>query len=81
MTSFVDPIGVRVLWCLRRRKTDVTCVLHGGTIPVEVQVIHDRDVVVTERFPDEALAVGWASRYEDRLRDQGWFDSPVSKAS
>ena len=55
--------------------------LHGGTIPVEVQVIHDRDVVVTERFPEEALAVGWASRYEDRLRDQGWFDSPVSKAS
>jgi len=46
-----------------------------------VQVIHDRDVVVTELFPEEALAVGWASRYEDRLRDQGWFDSPVSKAS
>jgi hypothetical protein len=80
MTSPVDP-RVRVLWCLRRRKTDVTCVLHGGAIPVEVKVIHDRDVVVTELLQEEAHAVRWASRYKDRLREQGWFESPELKAS
>ena len=78
--SNLPPNG-RVLWCLRRRRTDVTCVLRGGSIPVEVQVVHDREVVVVELFEEERFAIGWARSYEQRLRDQGWADSPVSKAS
>ena len=78
--SYLPPKG-RVLWCLRRRKIDVICVLHGGSVPVEVQVVHDRDVVVTELFEEERFALGWARSYELRLRQQGWDDSPVQKAS
>ena len=74
------PPNERVLWCLRRRRTDVTCVLRGS-IPVEVQVVHDREVVVAELFEEERFALGWARSYEQRLREQGWADSPVSKAS
>ena len=73
------PPNGRVLWCLRRRKIDVTCVLHGGPVPVEVQVVHDRDVVLTELFEEERFALGWARSYELRLRQQGWDDSPVQK--
>jgi hypothetical protein len=75
------PQSERVLWCLRRRRTDVTCVLHGESIPVEVKVLHDGDIVVTELFEEERFALGWARSYELRLRDLGWTDSPVSKAS
>jgi hypothetical protein len=81
VTSYHFPPNERLLWCLRRRKTDVRCVLRGASAPVEVQVFHDRDVVVTEVFEEERFALGWARSYELRLRDQGWDDSPVSKAS
>ena len=71
----------RMLWCLRRRRTDVSCIIRGGSIPVEVQVLHDQDVVVTELFEEERFALGWARSYELRLRDSGWADSPQSSAS
>jgi hypothetical protein len=32
---------------------------------------------LTEVFPDEELAVRWASLYGERLKRQGWFDTPV----
>ena len=50
-------------------------------IPVEVQVVHDGDLVVVELFEEERFALGWSRSYEQRLREQGWADSPVSKAS
>jgi len=75
------PRDGRVLWCLRRRRTDVHCVLHAGSAPVEIQILHDGDVVVTELFEEERFALGWAQSYERRLREQGWNDSPISKAS
>ena len=81
MTSSNFPPNGRVLWCLRRTKTDVTCVLRGGSVPAEVQILHDRDVVVNELFEEERFALGWARSYELQLRQQGWDDSPVSKAS
>jgi hypothetical protein len=71
----VQP-GARVLWCLRRRTSDVRCVLISGGVPVEVQVLQDRDVVLKELFQEEWLAERWARAYEDRLRGQGWHDSP-----
>jgi len=52
-------------------------VLFSNTVPVEVQVLQDRDVVLTEIFPEEWLAVTWAKVYADRLKAQGWFDSPI----
>lgn len=70
------PPGARVLWCLRRRTSDIRCVLHPGTRPVEVQVLQDRDVVLTEIFQDEWLAETWARAYGDRLKAHGWQDSP-----
>ena len=80
MTTF-DPQNARVLWRLRRTRSDVTCVLYGGGMPVEVRVLHDEEVVLTELFQEEAFALGWAKGYEARLREQGWLDSPVRKAS
>ena len=69
----VQP-GARVLWCLRRRLSDVRCVLYPNGMPVEVQVLQDRDVVLTEMFPEERLAVRWAQAYAERLKLQGWHD-------
>jgi len=48
---------------------------------VEVQVVYVRDIVLTEIFEEEKFALGWARSYELRLRQQGWDDSPVQKAS
>jgi hypothetical protein len=72
---FVQP-GARVLWCLRRRKTDVRCVIYPTNMPVEVRVVQDADLVLTETFQEEWLAVNWAKVYAERLRKQGWYDSP-----
>ena len=70
----VQP-GARVLWCLRRRLSDVRCVMYAEGLPIEVQVLQDRDVVLTEVFPEESLALRWAQVYGDRLKQQGWHDS------
>jgi hypothetical protein len=74
--SFTVQPGERVLWCLRRRKTDVRCVLRALSKPLEIRVVQDRDLVLTEHFQDEWLAVNWAKIYAERLKQQGWFDSP-----
>jgi hypothetical protein len=74
-TYFVQP-GARMLWCLRRRTTDVRCILYSSGLPVEVRVVQDRDVVLTELFPEEWLAVNWARAYEGRLKEHGWHDAP-----
>ena len=73
----VQP-GPRVLWCLRRRLSDVRCVLYAAGLPVEIQVLQDRDVVLTEMFPEEYLALRWADAYGERLRQQGWQATPAS---
>jgi hypothetical protein len=64
------------LWCLRRRKSDVRCVIYPALVPVEVRVVQDTDLVLTEHFPEEWLAVNWAKIYAERLKLQGWNDSP-----
>ena len=74
----VSP-GGRVLWCLRRRSSDVSCVLYGERLPVEVQVLQDRDVVLSELFPEETLAQRWAVAFGDRLKQQGWRETPTSE--
>jgi hypothetical protein len=65
-----------MLWCLRRRATDVRCILYSTGLPVEVRVVQDRDVVLTELFPEEWLAVNWARAYVGRLKEQGWHEAP-----
>lgn len=75
MSTYTLQPGARVLWCLRRRTSDVRCVLYANTTPVEVQVVQDRDVVLTERFAEEWLALNWARVYGDRLKLRGWQDS------
>jgi hypothetical protein len=55
--------------------SDVRCVLIPTGIPVEVQILQDRDLVLTERFQEEWLAERWAKAYEERLRGHGWHDS------
>lgn len=74
----VEP-GGRVLWCLRRRSSDVSCVIYGGVLPVEVQVRQDRDVVLSELFSEEVLAERWAAAFGDRLKQQGWRDTPAER--
>ena len=81
MTATNLPPNGRVLWCLRRRRGDVLCVLLPDSMPVEVQVFHDRELVLSELFQEEQFALGWAQSYERRLRDTGWEDSPASRAS
>jgi len=75
----VQP-GARVVWCLKRRVADVRCVVLSGSTPVEVRVLHDRDVVVTEIFQEEWMALKWARAYRERLRAQGWNDVPEGSA-
>lgn len=78
MSTYTVQPGARVLWCLRRRKSDVRCVLYASSMPVEVRVLQDRDVVLTEIFQEEWLARSWATAYAQRLKDQGWQESPES---
>jgi hypothetical protein len=70
-----------VLWSLRRRRSDVRCVLYADATPVEVKVLQDRDLVLTEVFQEEWLARNWARVYADRLKEQGWFDSPTNPSA
>ena len=80
MTTFtVDP-GARVLWCLRRRASDVRCVAFGGPAVVEVHVLQERDLVLKELFPTESAALEWADEYRERLKQQGWHDSPDQRS-
>ena len=76
MNTYPVQPGARILWCLRRRRSDVRCVIFPDVRPVEVQVLQDQDVVLTEVFAEEWLALSWARVYADRLKDQGWQDSP-----
>jgi hypothetical protein len=48
--------------------------MNAGGAPVEVRILQDRDVVLTEVFAEEWLAENWARAYADRLRQQGWRD-------
>jgi len=73
--------GARVVWCLKRRAADVRCVVLAAGMPVEVRVLHDRDVVVTEMFQEEWMALKWARAYRERLRAQGWDDVPEGPAA
>jgi hypothetical protein len=50
--------------------------MYSGTVPVEVKVMQDRDVVLTELFQEEQVAENWARIYADHLKQQGWFESP-----
>ena len=59
---------------MKRRATDVRCVLFAQGKPVEVQVVHGHDIVVTEVFQEEWMAVRWADAYRGRLQAQGWND-------
>ena len=78
MSTYTVQPGARMLWCLRRRATDVRCILYPHGMPVEVQILQDRDVVLTELFQEEWLAMNWARAYCDRLKLQGWHDSPAA---
>ncbi|HEX5475426.1 MAG TPA: hypothetical protein VFX12_12250 [Vicinamibacterales bacterium] len=57
------------------------CILYSASMPIEVQVLHDRDVVVAELFQEEWMAMNWARVYRERLRAQGWQDSPAEPTS
>ena len=76
----VQP-GAHVVWCLKRRSTDVRCVVLAEGTPVEVRVVHDHEVVVTELFQEEWMALNWARAYRERLRAQGWDDVPEGPAT
>lgn len=81
MASYAVQPGARVVWCLKRRATDVRCVVMAQAVPVEVQIVHDVDVVVTEMFQEEWMAMKWARAYRERLRAQGWQDVPESPSA
>lgn len=74
MAEYTVQPGARVVWCLKRRSTDVRCVVLSHDVPVEVQVVHGSDVVLCEVFQEEWMAMKWARAYRERLRAQGWED-------
>ena len=76
----VQP-GARVVWRLKRRTTDVRCVVLSHGMPVEMQIVHGGDVVVTEIFQEEWMGLKWARAYRERLRAQGWEDVPEGPAT
>jgi hypothetical protein len=76
----VQP-DARVVWCLKRRTTDVQCVVFSNGMPVEVHVLHGRELVVSEVFQEEWMALTWARAYRERLRAQGWDDVPQGPAA
>lgn len=78
VSMYTAQPGSRMLWCLRRRTTDVRCILYPNGMPVEVQVLQDREIVLTELFQEEWLALNWARAYCERLKLQGWRDSPAA---
>lgn len=78
MSSYTVQPDARVLWCLRRRVSDIRCVLYPNATPVEIRILQDRDVVLKEMFPEEWLAINWARAYEKRLKEQGWQDVAAS---
>jgi hypothetical protein len=41
---------------------------------VELQVVHGPDVIATEVFQEEWMALRWARAYRERLCAQGWHD-------
>ena len=51
-----------------------------GPNVVEVHVLQERDLVLKELFPSESAAMGWADEYRDRLKQQGWNDSPDQRS-
>ena len=81
MANYAVQPGARVVWCLKRRTTDVRCVLMSQGIPVEVHVVHGPEVVVSELFQEEWMALKWARAYRERLRAQGWQDVPEGPAA
>ena len=80
MSDSVQP-GARVVWCLKRRATDVRCVVMSHGVPVELQVVHGLDVIVSEVFQEEWMALKWARANRERLRAQGWQDVPEGPAT
>ena len=81
MANYAVQPGARVVWCLKRRTTDVRCVVLSNGVPVEVQIVHGLDIVLTEIFQEEWMALKWARAYRDRLRAQGWQDVPEGPAA
>lgn len=77
MFTYTIQPDARVLWCLKRRASDIRCVIYPHLMPVEIQVLQDRDVVLTEVFSEEWLALNWAKAYGDRLKNQGWQEIPA----
>jgi hypothetical protein len=51
-------------------------VIFPARVPVEVRVVQDTDLVLTETFQEEWLALNWAKIYGERLKEQGYYDSP-----
>ena len=70
-----------MLWCLKRRRSDIRCVMYADGLPVEVQIFQDRDLLMREVFPEERLALGWARLYGDRLKQQGWQEVPAAPST
>ena len=81
MANYAVQPGARVVWCMKRRSTDVRCVVYSHGMPVEVQVVHGIDIVLTEVFQEEWMALTWARAYKERLRAQGWNDVPDAQAN
>jgi hypothetical protein len=47
---------------------------------IEVHVLQERDLVLKELFATEPAAVEWADEYRERLKQQGWDDSPGQRS-
>ena len=62
---------------MRRRASDVRCVIYAGSGGMEVHVLQERDLVLKEQFATVSAAVLWADAYRTCLLEQrGWHAGP-----
>ena len=51
--------------------------LNSSARPIAVRILQGVDVILTKVLPEEELAVTWVRLYGERLKRQGWFETPV----
>ena len=69
-----------ILWRLRARHTETTCVLDRLPVGALLTLQQDDQVVLQDTFPDVHLAVARANALRARLQAKGWRAVPLENS-
>ena len=61
-----------VLWTLRLDEHEVSCRVRLVPYGIEVDILHDRRVVVTRTFETDTEALAWAGSKRAAREAEGW---------